>query len=193
MLTKINDLRKAKRSIFVIATNYANRIDPAIKRIGRIDHKLLLLPPNLERRRAMIRKAWDQENAARKNRGEDAVDVPDDDVIKDAAKASCYLGWNDIESAVKTKFAQADFDMKKGFERADRATGPDFYGRRFPNEHPFDDQLYAETKWLFRLADERELGEFKDGFEKAAGVDSDPSALKSACENLFQKIKKDKT
>ena len=37
MLTKLNDLRRAERIILVIATNYENRIDPAIKRPGRID------------------------------------------------------------------------------------------------------------------------------------------------------------
>lgn len=46
MLTKINDLRKRERSIFIIATNYANRIDPAIKRRGRIDQSYLLSLPS---------------------------------------------------------------------------------------------------------------------------------------------------
>jgi hypothetical protein len=56
MLTKINDLRKAQRSIFIIATNYANRIDPAIKRPGRIDRQYLLLHPDLEKREAILSK-----------------------------------------------------------------------------------------------------------------------------------------
>ena len=55
MLTKINDLRKAERSIFVIATNYENRIDPAIKRPGRIDRQYLLLYPDLTKREEIIR------------------------------------------------------------------------------------------------------------------------------------------
>jgi SpoVK/Ycf46/Vps4 family AAA+-type ATPase len=46
MLTKINDLRKLKRSIFIIATNYEKRIDAAIKRTGRVDKKYLLGLPN---------------------------------------------------------------------------------------------------------------------------------------------------
>jgi hypothetical protein len=45
MLTKVNDLRKFKRSIFIVATNYADRIDPAIKRTGRIDKQYLLPLP----------------------------------------------------------------------------------------------------------------------------------------------------
>ena len=45
MLTKLNNLRRAKRSIFIMATNYAYRIHPAIRRTGRIDENYLLLPP----------------------------------------------------------------------------------------------------------------------------------------------------
>jgi hypothetical protein len=56
MLTKINDLREKKRSVFVVATNYAERIDSAIKRPGRIDEQIVLLPPNQERRRWIINK-----------------------------------------------------------------------------------------------------------------------------------------
>lgn len=54
MLTKINDLRKLKRSIFIIATNYEKRIDAAIKRTGRIDKKYLLGLPNAARRAKML-------------------------------------------------------------------------------------------------------------------------------------------
>ena len=50
MLPKINDLRKKCRSIFIIATNYIDRIDAAIKRPGRIDLQVPLMPPaNLQR------------------------------------------------------------------------------------------------------------------------------------------------
>jgi len=54
MLTKINDLRQGERSIFVIGTNYADRIDRAIKRAGRIDHKFLVLPPDRAKRRQLL-------------------------------------------------------------------------------------------------------------------------------------------
>ena len=56
MLTKINDLRQKKRSVFVIATNYAERIDSAIKRPGRIDEQIVLLPPNQKRRVEIIKE-----------------------------------------------------------------------------------------------------------------------------------------
>ncbi len=45
MLVKIKDLREKNNIIFIIATNYEERIDKAIKRIGRIDNSFLVLPP----------------------------------------------------------------------------------------------------------------------------------------------------
>ena len=54
MLTKLADLRDKKRCIFIIATNYAARIDAAIKRPGRIDVQLLLLPPDSIKRKQII-------------------------------------------------------------------------------------------------------------------------------------------
>jgi SpoVK/Ycf46/Vps4 family AAA+-type ATPase len=54
MLTKLNDLRESKTVIFIMATNYAERIDPAIKRRGRIDAQYILLPPDSGRRKRMF-------------------------------------------------------------------------------------------------------------------------------------------
>ncbi|SKA70889.1 ATP-binding protein [Desulfobaculum bizertense] len=57
MLPKLQRLRdKAEKNnfIFVIATNYEERIDPAIKRLGRIDEKLPLLPPCNKVRQTII-------------------------------------------------------------------------------------------------------------------------------------------
>ena len=60
MLTKINDLRKSARCIFIIATNYAEDIDSAIKRTGRIDEQILLLPPDrTQRERIILNRATD--------------------------------------------------------------------------------------------------------------------------------------
>jgi SpoVK/Ycf46/Vps4 family AAA+-type ATPase len=54
MLTKLRDLRRAERCMFIIATNLAERIDPAVKRRGRIDDQYLLLPPNQEQRKQIL-------------------------------------------------------------------------------------------------------------------------------------------
>lgn len=44
MLTKLNDLRRKQKLIFVISTNYFERIDRAIRRPGRIDWHFLIPP-----------------------------------------------------------------------------------------------------------------------------------------------------
>lgn len=54
MLTKLQDLRTRGEAIFAIATNYEWRIDAAIKRDGRIDEAILILPPDKQRRRQMF-------------------------------------------------------------------------------------------------------------------------------------------
>lgn len=55
MLPKFADLRAAERCIFVVATNFEERIDRAIKRRGRIDDKLLVLPPDADQRKRLIK------------------------------------------------------------------------------------------------------------------------------------------
>ena len=54
MLTKIRELRKRERTIFLIATNYEERIDAAIKRKGRIDQACLIAPPDQAGRLAIL-------------------------------------------------------------------------------------------------------------------------------------------
>jgi len=97
MLTKINNLRRAKRCIFVLATNYAYRIDPAIRRTGRIDQNYLLLPPDAVSRKKILQNFL-------KNSG-----ISDSHVLHpgnlsehwaELEKASFFLGYKDIEAVV---------------------------------------------------------------------------------------------
>lgn len=167
MLTKINDLRKAERSIFIIATNYANRIDPAIKRVGRIDDRILLLPPNLARRKAMIEKAWAARNEGLDEGARKALPT----YVDEMAKAFCYLGWNDIKDVVKKVFDAPPSNaegLMGDIRRIDRSTGPKFYGRRFPVEQPFEDEIRKEVVWLAKLTDESGDGQFAKEFADAA-------------------------
>jgi hypothetical protein len=59
MLTKLTLLARQQRVVSVIATNYYERIDRAIKRPGRIDARYLVLPPDLRQRRRYLGKAID--------------------------------------------------------------------------------------------------------------------------------------
>jgi adenylate kinase family enzyme len=56
MLTKFGALRKKASVLFIIATNYDERIDPAIKRTGRIDFPYLVLPPDGAQRLKIINR-----------------------------------------------------------------------------------------------------------------------------------------
>jgi SpoVK/Ycf46/Vps4 family AAA+-type ATPase len=95
MLTKINDLRKAARSIFIIATNYENRIDPAIKRPGRIDKKYLLLQPDLAKRREILEQSLPKGD-----------EIAPSSLNKMAQLAVC-LGFEEISGVMK-KWKQPD-------------------------------------------------------------------------------------
>lgn len=92
MLTKINDLRRAERAIFIIGTNYADRIDSAIKRAGRIDEHLLVLPPDLSRRQQIIGDALREWDDARAGNTSD---------ITTAALAAYWRTIPEIKSAVR--------------------------------------------------------------------------------------------
>jgi hypothetical protein len=96
MLTKINDLRKAARSIFIIATNYENRIDSAIKRPGRIDRRYLLLPPDLRKRESIIKSALP--NKMKRTPQE----------TRELARASLYLGYTEIVGAIDKIVREVD-------------------------------------------------------------------------------------
>lgn len=56
MLTAINDLRRAKRSVFFLATNRLRAFDSAITRPGRFDMQLFVGTPNLESRCTLFRQ-----------------------------------------------------------------------------------------------------------------------------------------
>jgi DNA polymerase III delta prime subunit len=56
MLVKLKDLRRKEKIIFVVATNYAERIDNAIKRKGRIDYQFLVLPHDKNKRKGLFDK-----------------------------------------------------------------------------------------------------------------------------------------
>lgn len=91
MLTKINNLRRGERVIFMVGTNYADRIDRAIKRAGRIDERLLVMPPDLSRRRRIIK---DELRLRGDNRAGDEAQ------IEDAAVKAAWQTIAEIKAAV---------------------------------------------------------------------------------------------
>jgi hypothetical protein len=112
MLTKLNDLRSSESVIFIMATNYAERIDAAIKRQGRIDEHYLLLPPDKKRRRTFVTSHW----------GRRVIDV------NAAARDSVFLGYNDIKSVKKEVVGNNALQALKVMPRAAK---PEMYVNRF--------------------------------------------------------------
>ncbi len=124
MLTKLNDLRKTNDVLFIIATNYEDRIDAAIKRTGRIDKQYLVLPPDSNRRKAIIT------DLLHRHYGKTPK-------VKDwnrLINASLFLGFSDMEAVVKQlkvsdKFAESK--LEEMLSDAARSTSIGMYAGRF--------------------------------------------------------------
>lgn len=57
MLPKLQDLHDRGRIVVFICTNFLDSIDPAIKRVGRVDHIVAVSPPDTPQRRTTIEDA----------------------------------------------------------------------------------------------------------------------------------------
>jgi hypothetical protein len=115
MLTKLADLRSSESVIFIMATNYAERIDAAIKRQGRIDMHCLLLPPDRKRRRSFVVAHW----------AKGSVNVDE------AARESVFLGYGDITSVQKDVIGD---DAIRRLKFMPRPAAPSMYRSRFENK-----------------------------------------------------------
>lgn len=96
MLVKFKDLRTKEKSIFIVATNYAERIDSAIKRSGRIDEKYLINTLNLKQREKLIRKTLDKVKEANTAKTV-KTDFTDEEVEK-IAKELCFFSYVELKS-----------------------------------------------------------------------------------------------
>lgn len=107
MLTKIADLRSMERVLFIVATNYEDRIDPAIKRTGRIDKQYLLLPPDREKRLKIIVDLLKIKKFGAILNIEDI----DQDKRHNLADSSLFLGYPDIKAAVQIFLREKSQDL----------------------------------------------------------------------------------
>jgi hypothetical protein len=112
MLTKLAELRASETVIFIIATNYTERIDRAIKRQGRIDYSFLLLPPDLKRRQGFIQDLWSN----------DSINPVE------ASKASVFATYGDLKSVKTASKASTTLPALKSMTPP--AT-PEMYAARF--------------------------------------------------------------
>ena len=105
MLPKFQELRENAKCIFVIATNYAERIDPAIVRLGRIDIKIPLLPPDWKKRKAICLDFFDELREKGKLKSE--YTDSDCDMIADHTPLS---SWKELTTLLKKVSAEKQND-----------------------------------------------------------------------------------
>jgi len=129
MLTKLNDLRKRKNIIFIIATNYEDRIDPAIKRIGRIDNKYLVLPPDKSKRMEKLKKFT--------NDGALFESTPTGEDWCNLSNSAVFLGHTDIKETVSDWKRDNEMAIKNLIEKLEnraRTISLEMYTSRFKNK-----------------------------------------------------------
>jgi hypothetical protein len=167
MLTKINNLRKAERSIFIIATNYENRIDPAIKRPGRIDQKYLLLPPDLTRRKLII------SDILSKRRPSTATQPNDVDLDK-MAKASVYLCYKEIEGALLRSAARPLSEISDALQNEPPSSSPQQYLSRLREEK---DSVFPDEEFIALARMGAEAGRLNEIISRVNGLSEDDGKI----------------
>lgn len=147
MLTKLGDLRKRANVIFIIATNYEERIDAAIKRAGRIDKQYLMLPPD-GASRIRIMRSFDPIKKHTEGLGQEQIDK--------LIRASVFLGYTDLKRIANEPWKDFD-DFYSRLDRAPRSIQFYSYKKRF-EQLGKELNLFVgpqeELECLFRLAHE---------------------------------------
>lgn len=155
MLTKLNNLRKAKRLIFIVATNYENRIDPAIKRTGRIDRRYLLLPYDSKGRQVTI--------SSFAGKGEQPITVP-----TKVLECSLFLGFGDLRNTIDGPItAKNSAALADRLAKVQRTTRLASFTNRLPDTK--GQSIEEKGKWpveeflcLLALALELKPSQFRD-------------------------------
>lgn len=97
MLNKFQELREKEKSIFIIATNYIENIDKAIKRKGRVDDLFLLLPPDFEKRKDILNKLIVKKY---KNKSNSFLNKHES-ILNDISKKTALFVYNELEILVE--------------------------------------------------------------------------------------------
>jgi uridine kinase len=92
MLVKLKDLRSKEKTIFIIATNYEEHIDQAIKRFGRIDQKYLVSLPDEEQRFRILDKIINKEKR-----------LLDKKKIKEILKQTVFYSYGELKNLCETR------------------------------------------------------------------------------------------
>ncbi len=186
MLTKLRNLRKKKRVIFIIATNYKERIDPATVRKGRVDAHLLMSLPDpkgrLEIFKNLIIEKMEKVRKNGKKFTKEELEIlfsPNiEDELKNAVKATNLHTYVEIKSFFddiikKTKLSSTDKSdalvaiIANGINKIDSpSTSLISYKPRFENEDKYNQKPYVEFFVLLYLK-LQEKNDYLDEQEKA--------------------------
>lgn len=176
MLTKLQDLRDAEGCIFILATNYYERIDSAIKRSGRIDEHFLLCLPDVKQRQAlMLRfalKVFEPNLKTEKQLAKRKKELAGVFADKTLKAKTALLGYGDLKGLVETKAgikANTDLNLiKAGIlnARVDPAITLSAYNTRFKGDGPYPSEEFFLLVYL--IAEARELTELDKATIKQA-------------------------
>jgi hypothetical protein len=158
MLTKLQDLRDAEGCVFILATNYYERIDSAIRRSGRIDeHFILCLPDAKQRQELMLRFALKifepslktKKQLARHKR--ELTRIFADNALK---SKTALLGYGDLKGLVEIKAgidANTDISVIKNRileANVDPAVALSAYKTRFKGDGPYPSEEFFLLVYL---------------------------------------------
>ena len=107
MLSKLQDLRSNRAMSFIIATNYADHIDRAIKRQGRIDQSILILPPNKAARQVQWRTLIDRGTP------QSAWSAEDESLLEELAMRTALFVYQEMAGAVEPYAAKVGFEQSR--------------------------------------------------------------------------------
>ena len=91
MLPKLQNLRDNAKCIFIIAASYAERIDPAIVRAGRVDVKIPLMPPSWAMRRAICVEKFDKDKLGERY----------DEYCSEIATRTKFFTWKELNNLLR--------------------------------------------------------------------------------------------
>jgi SpoVK/Ycf46/Vps4 family AAA+-type ATPase len=149
MLPKLQSLKADRNIIFAIATNYKERLDRAITRLGRVDDEWAILPPDLTSRIVLIKKFVDDRKRT----------IPIDmGEVKDLALNTPFFSYREIEKVILEK----EMPPYDPWEVVPHPTAsPEGYGSRSGSDDELRGLIDAQITDDIKSADKRTKEELR--------------------------------
>ena len=181
MLTKLNDLNDQRSVVFVIATNYYERIDRAIKRAGRIDARYLVLPPSATQRKRHLQQqvhSWD------------SLDKDQQNEIVTSTVRYTYRELDDVVMRAKGAEPASAGELLLALKAAVATDGPmaapDAYVARLEYVDPSRPTAGTEAGSIDRPLEELALLAYLD-FEVGEYMSPEPAVVRAGVEEAIER------